>query len=105
MRVGPSHSETFSSVAVEAVASGSLASVLSTVALLWLGQRQSSSALAPVNAISHWLWGDSALRQDGADARHTLLGYGTHHVSSVLWALVHAAVARKQGAHSAAAVV
>ncbi|MCD2514334.1 hypothetical protein [Comamonas endophytica] len=72
------------SIFTGALIAGSLASFLSTAALMQAGARR-ARALAPVNAISHWYWGDSALHRTRADLGHTLLGYVTHHVASVFW--------------------
>ena len=69
---------------------GSLASVFSTLALAAAGQRREREPIAPVNAISHWVWGDPALREDGADLRHTALGYLIHHGASLFWSTLHA---------------
>lgn len=68
--------------------SGTSASILSTVALLLFGRRESRSALAPVNAVSHWYWGDDAIRRNQASLKYTVPGYLTHHAMSVLWAVL-----------------
>lgn len=74
----------------EALIAGSVASVVSTAALLVAGRKEPRRALAPVNAISHWIWGDLALHQDEPSLRHTLTGYLIHHAASVFWAVLHA---------------
>ncbi len=71
-----------------AAVSGTVASVLSTLTLAALGHVKSGSALAPINAVSHWYWGDRAARQDDASVKYTLPGYLTHHGASVFWAVV-----------------
>lgn len=71
-----------------AAISGTVASVLSTVALTALGKRESGSAFGPINAVSHWYWGERAAHKDGATVKYTLPGYLTHHGASVFWALV-----------------
>jgi hypothetical protein len=68
--------------------SGTAASILSTVALLLLGRKESSSALAPVNAISHWYWGDDAIRRNRLSIKYTVPGYLTHHATSIFWAVL-----------------
>src|SRR4051812_19641159 len=73
----------------EGAVAGSLASVLSTVYLTWAGRR-SSTAAAPVNAVSHWIFGDPALRRDETDLTHTLTGYLIHHGAAVFWGTLHA---------------
>jgi len=74
----------------EALIAGSVASIVSTAALLAAGRRELQRPAAPVNAISHWLWGDEALRQDSPSLRHTATGYVIHHAASIFWALLHA---------------
>ena len=73
----------------DGVLAGSLASVLSAAALLFFGQRDEEEPLGPVNAVSHWVWGDPALQEDRATLRHTLLGYAIHHVASLFWSTLH----------------
>lgn len=65
---------------------GSIASLLSTAVLAIAGSRQAGSPVAPTNAVSHWLWGDEALREGRPTLRHTATGYVTHHVAAVFWA-------------------
>jgi hypothetical protein len=73
----------------EGAVSGSLASILSTAYLVRAGQRRGQPA-APVNAPSHWFFGDAALREDTASARYTVTGVLIHHAASVLWGVLHA---------------
>jgi hypothetical protein len=76
----------------EGLVTGTIASVLSTAVLALLGRRQNGSMAAPVNAASHWLWGDDALREDRATARHTVTGALTQHAASVMWATLYSAL-------------
>jgi hypothetical protein len=73
---------------------GSLGSVLSTLALALAGRRETGSAAPPVNAVSHWYWGDRALHRRRADVKHTAMGYLTHHGASVFWATLYAAATK-----------
>ncbi|HYF17404.1 MAG TPA: hypothetical protein VEA40_06010 [Ramlibacter sp.] len=74
----------------EGLVEGTLASVLSAGLLALVGRRQAGSAAAPINAVSHWAWGDESLRQDGLTVKHTLLGFLTHHLAATFWATLHA---------------
>jgi hypothetical protein len=74
----------------EGAVAGTAGSLLSTLALLALGRRQAGSAVAPLNAVSHWLWDEEALHADRPSWRHTLVGYLTQHAASVLWATLYA---------------
>ena len=73
----------------EGLVSGSLASLLSAAYLAWAGHRRNQPA-APVNAVSHWFFGDRALREDRPSLAHTATGYLTHHAASVFWATLYA---------------
>jgi hypothetical protein len=68
--------------------SGSVASVLSTAALVVRGKIEAGNAMAPTNAISHWIWGDIAATKNGFQAKFTLPGYVIHHASAVFWAVL-----------------
>jgi hypothetical protein len=76
----------------EGALTGSLASLLSTAMLAALGARQAGGIAAPLNAVSHWVWGDESLRSDRPSWRHTLVGYLTQHAASVMWAVLYARV-------------
>src|SRR5438067_5893168 len=62
-----------------ALISGSAASAVSTATLALNGLRANASPYAPTNAISHWLWGERAARQNRPSLKYTLLAYVTHH--------------------------
>lgn len=78
--------------------SGSSASIASTAALVQCGVRDCCSAIAPVNAVSHWIWEDKALWQHRASLRYSLAGYCIHHAASVFWALAYEKLVRSRGA-------
>jgi hypothetical protein len=73
----------------EGLVSGSLASALSAAYLGYAGWRRGTPA-APVNAVSHWFFGDRSLREDEASMLYTAGGYLTHHAASVFWAVLYA---------------
>jgi hypothetical protein len=73
----------------EGIVSGSLASVLSASYLAWAGGRRGEPA-APLNAVSHWFFGNRSLREDEPSALYTFTGYLTHHAASIFWATLHA---------------
>ena len=78
-----------------AITSGSVASLLSAMMLAHRGRRDAASAAAPVNAVTHFLYGDRAYRADAPSLRHTALGYAVHHASAVLWALLYESILRR----------
>jgi hypothetical protein len=71
---------------------GSVASVLSTIVLAAAGARQTGSASASINAVSHWLWGVESLIEDRPTLRHTLTGYLTQHAASIFWATLYSRI-------------
>ncbi|MBB1600818.1 hypothetical protein [Variovorax sp. UMC13] len=69
---------------------GGAASFLSTLVLLWRGERDVGSCSAPTNATSHWLWRDEAFGVHVPTWRHTATGYVIHHGTATLWAVLYA---------------
>jgi hypothetical protein len=74
-------------IGLSALITGTAASVASTAAPALLAQAEGKSAFQPMNATSHWLHGDSAASHRRPDAAHTLVGYATHHASTLFWAV------------------
>ncbi len=72
-----------------ALASGTVASLASTAALMLASRAEGKAALRPTNATSHWLNGESAATVERADLDHTAVGYATHHAATVFWALFY----------------
>jgi membrane-bound metal-dependent hydrolase YbcI (DUF457 family) len=70
-----------------ALVSGSCASLCSTVLLSLLSHARLRASAAGTNATSQWIWPRSAHRHVELDMRHTLVGYGIHHLCSVFWAV------------------
>lgn len=85
-------------VLAQGALAGSLASLLSTAVLAFAGKREAGSAAAPINAVSHWYWGDEALHRQRTDLTHTAVGYLTHHGAATFWALAYAALSRNRPA-------
>lgn len=86
---GLSSIETGSGLLRQAALSGLLPSALSVVTLLLRGKGDAGTAVAPLNAPSHWLFGSEALRADRPSWRHTLSGILIHHGSSMLWGALY----------------
>ena len=79
------------SIGVPTLVAGSITSLVSTTGLALLAEAEGKAPLQPLNATSHWLNGDGAASYRGADIRHTLVGYATHHASCLFWAVPFAA--------------
>jgi hypothetical protein len=68
---------------------GTLAGLSSLLAMAWRGRRETGSALAPLNAPSHWVWGDQALRKNNLSWRYTGLGLLIHQGSAMFWGVLY----------------
>ncbi|HEY8102240.1 MAG TPA: hypothetical protein VIF82_15970 [Burkholderiaceae bacterium] len=69
--------------------SGAIAAAASAAALAARGKHESGTPFGPVNAISHWIWGDEAAQHNAPSSRYSLLGYMIHHSASTLWATIY----------------
>jgi hypothetical protein len=88
-----------------AVVDGTAAMALSTALLAWRGRVEHASAAAPLNAVSHWLWGDESLRRNRLTWSFTGLGAATHWTSSLLWAVLYEALLSRRRTGDAPAVL
>ena len=70
-----------------ALVSGSVTSLVSTAGLALLAEAEGKAPLQPLNGTSHWLNGAGAATRRRVDARHTAVGYATHHASCLFWAV------------------
>ncbi len=76
----------------DTLASGAVATAATTAVAAILGKLEGHGAAAPINAVSHILWGDEAAIPEEADARHTLVGAGLNAAAVTAWAGVHEAL-------------
>jgi hypothetical protein len=67
---------------------GTIAGIASAAALAVAGMRESGSAVAPINAVSHIAWGDRALSANRPDLAHTLTGGLLHAGSGLFWGVL-----------------
>jgi hypothetical protein len=74
--------------------SGTVAGLASAVAAAAAARREGKPAAAAVNAVSHWLWGDTAARQSSLSAKYTLTGFATNHAACIFWATGYEALRR-----------
>lgn len=76
-----------SEIALRALAVGTVASLCVFSALGVLGRRGARSAVAPINASSHVLYGEKAGDVDSIDVSHTVVGSVINYGASIFWAL------------------
>lgn len=81
--------KTWTQAARDGLWPGMASGLLSLAVLAWRGRQETGSALAPVNAPSHWLWSDRALRRDDASWRYTGVGMLVHQGAAVFWSVLY----------------
>lgn len=69
--------------------SGSVASLLSTLAVSLFSRWRTGHAAAGTNSASQWIWYPQARARIGMSWRYTATGYLIHHACSVFWAGVY----------------
>lgn len=74
----------------EGAVGGTVASLLSTAFMAWMGQRQDRRPAAPINAVSHWIWPGKAQRQDRPSLKYTATGMAIHQGAGLFWGVLHA---------------
>lgn len=70
---------------------GAVAAAATTAAVAVLGQLENGSALGPINAVSHMLWGDGANTEE-LDGSHTAMGAALNATAVTSWAGIHEAL-------------
>lgn len=73
----------------DTLTTGALTAATTTAAVALLGKLEGGSAVAPINAVSHILWGEKAAATEELDARHTAAGAGINAVAVTAWAGMH----------------
>jgi len=77
-----------------ALVPGSIAAAAVTLVVAVAGRRGPGSAAAPLNATSHFLWGERAGHEDGYSVKYTATGFAANYGASVFWALLYEALPR-----------
>lgn len=67
---------------------GALAGVAVIAAVMLAGRKESGSAIAPINASSHVIWGDEAAAVERPTLRHTVPGLLINFGAAMWWAFV-----------------
>lgn len=84
--------------------SGTVSAFASAFAASLAGKYEDTSFAAPLNAISHILWGDKAAHKDDLSIKYTLTGFVLNHAASIFWAFLYERLFGKQpGKQSATA--
>jgi hypothetical protein len=75
--------------ALDALISGTIAGIATALVAAARGRTEARSAVAPLNAASHMVWGKRATWQKRPTLKYTGTGFVVHHMASVLWATVY----------------
>ena len=81
------------------------ATAATTAAVAICGYWEEGEAVAPINAISHILWGDSAVKEEGTSIQYTAAGVALNTLAVTSWSLIYEAFfgqAARKGNTSAA---
>ena len=81
--------KTWSEAAKDSTFTGSVASAATAAVAAALGKAEAGSAWAPLNAVSHAIWGDRAARRSGFSGKYTLTGTALNQGGAMFWALVY----------------
>jgi len=65
---------------------GTIAGVATTVTAVLCGMIEENKPLAPLNAVSHIVWGETAAHQDNLSAKFTATGLALNTIAVTLWA-------------------
>ncbi len=82
----------------DTLTTGAMASASTTAAVAIMGKVEIDSAAAPINAVSHILWGDDAAQSEQLDAQHTLAGAALNAMAVTGWAGLHELLMPRRGA-------
>lgn len=72
----------------DAVIPGAVAGAATSLAAAACGRADTGSAIAPISATSHVVWGDRAASVETPTLRHTLTGYLINSAAALFWAAV-----------------
>ncbi|MDG0025126.1 hypothetical protein [Trinickia sp. Y13] len=88
-----------------ACASGTVAGLGAAGAAAYGARMEGGTMCAPINAVTHYIWPERAVRERGFSVRHTLLGLGIHQAAAIFWAvLFERIVPRAPRAHPAGVI-
>lgn len=81
--------KTWRETLVDAAVSGTIGGAATAATAAACGARDSGSAIAAINAVSHILWGSDASNVRVADAKHTLPGLLLNAGAGIFWAVIY----------------
>jgi hypothetical protein len=77
-----------SEIVSDGVWNGAVATAATTAAVALCGELEDGRAIAPINAVSHILWGDEAARDSRVSTKYTVTGLVLNGAAVTSWAIV-----------------
>jgi hypothetical protein len=71
-----------------AFVSGTLAALAVSLVASLAGKKDTGSYVAPINAISHSLWGEEAASRNDVSVKYSLSGFVINYIAALMWAAV-----------------
>jgi hypothetical protein len=71
-----------------AVVSGTGAAIAAAATAAGRAHAENSTPYAPLNAVTHCLWPEQALREQAPSLRYTVTGFAIHHLSGIFWGVL-----------------
>lgn len=96
---------TWQEFAFDSACTGVIATAATAATAAACGHVESGQAIAPLNAISHIVWGDRAARQNAPSWKYTFTGLATHTAAVTSWAAIHEFFAHRAAARGDASTV
>src|SRR5688572_4140421 len=75
-----------------ALITGTIAGLATALTATLGARRYDLAPAAPINAVSHVVWGDEAGAHDEVSAKYTGTGFVTNHAACIFWAALYEAV-------------
>jgi hypothetical protein len=76
-------------IVLDALATGKLASIATSLAIAACGKAEQNNPVAPLNAISHIAFGEEAARQNEPSLKYTATGILLNDAACTSWAALH----------------
>lgn len=76
-------------IVLDALSTGKLTTLLSAAAIAISGKSELDNPVAPINAISHIMFGEEATREDTPSLKYTGTGLLLHDAACTSWAALH----------------
>lgn len=82
--------------------SGTVAGLLSMAVLGAASRKENDAAVVPMNAPSHWVWGERAARSSEVNWHQTALGAAIHQGSAIFWGVLYERLVGQRAERAAA---